>query len=69
MAEPENPGSAKASSLSGDTYEYVEGRDYTMEDGLLVFTRYYLLQRPCCGNGCRNCPYGIVPGSTTPVDE
>jgi hypothetical protein len=47
----------------------VEGRDYTMEDGLLVFTRYYLLQRACCGNGCRNCPYGMNPGSTVPVDD
>jgi hypothetical protein len=46
----------------------VEGRDYVMEDGLLVFTREYLLQRACCGNGCRNCPYGVNPGSTVPVD-
>jgi Family of unknown function (DUF5522) len=47
----------------------VEGSDYVMEGGLLVFTREYLLTRPCCGNGCRNCPYGVNPGSTEPVDK
>jgi hypothetical protein len=46
----------------------VEGRDYLMESGLLVFTREYLLTRPCCGNGCLNCPYGVNPGSTVPVE-
>lgn len=36
----------------------VEGRDYVLENGLLVFTRDYLLRRGhCCGSGCRNCPY------------
>jgi hypothetical protein len=57
-----------ANSLTGENYEFVEGRDYVMEDGLLVFTRSYLLQRPCCGNDCRNCPYGVNPGSTVPVE-
>jgi hypothetical protein len=57
-----------ANSLTGEDYEYVEGRDFVMEDGLLVFTRSYLLQRPCCGNGCRNCPYGVIPGSTDPIE-
>ncbi len=28
------------------------------EDGLIVFTETYLLQRGyCCGNGCRHCPF------------
>lgn len=36
----------------------VEGRDYYIENGLYVFTEYYLRQRGyCCGNGCRHCPY------------
>lgn len=36
----------------------VEGEDYTVEDGLLVFTAAYHLKRGyCCGNGCRHCPY------------
>jgi hypothetical protein len=47
----------------------VEGVDYVMEDGLLVFTRHYLLQRACCGNGCKNCPYGVNPGSMVPIEQ
>ena len=37
----------------------IEGEDYYVdENGLLVFTANYLLQRgTCCGNGCRHCPY------------
>jgi hypothetical protein len=36
-----------------------EGVDfYFNEQGYLVFTAKYLLNRGyCCGNGCRNCPY------------
>jgi hypothetical protein len=31
---------------------------YTNEDGFIVFTEKFLLDRGyCCGNGCRNCPY------------
>ncbi|MBW7914980.1 MAG: hypothetical protein H3C54_15045 [Taibaiella sp.] len=31
---------------------------YINEDGLLVFTETYHLQRGyCCGRGCRHCPY------------
>ncbi|MBV7299145.1 cysteine-rich CWC family protein [Enterovibrio paralichthyis] len=37
----------------------VEGLDYTVERGLYVFSAWYHLKRgTCCGNGCRNCPYG-----------
>ena len=36
----------------------VEGVDYTLENGLFVLTRDYLLRRgTCCDSGCRNCPY------------
>jgi len=28
--------------------------------GYSVFTQAYLKRRPCCGNGCRHCPYGHV---------
>jgi hypothetical protein len=36
-----------------------EGIDYYYnEDGYLVLTEKYLLERGfCCGNGCRHCPY------------
>lgn len=39
--------------------EMIEGEDYYVdENGLLVFTEKYLLQRgTCCGNGCRHCPF------------
>lgn len=47
----------------------VEGRDYYIENGLYVFTSYYLQQRGyCCKSGCRHCPYGgDVPGKSGEV--
>jgi hypothetical protein len=39
----------------------VEGTDYYMEDGFMVFTAIYLNRRGyCCESGCRHCPYGFV---------
>ncbi len=36
----------------------VEGQDYYFEDGLMVLTERFLLNRGyCCNNGCRHCPY------------
>jgi hypothetical protein len=36
----------------------VEGKDFYLENGLMVLTEHYHLQRGyCCGNGCRHCPY------------
>ncbi len=39
--------------------KFDEDEDYYFNnDGLVVFTAEYLLQRGyCCGNGCQNCPY------------
>jgi|CryBogDrversion2_5_1035270.scaffolds.fasta_scaffold49422_2 hypothetical protein len=38
--------------------EQQTNKDYTIENGLLVFTAAYLQKRGyCCGNACRNCPY------------
>lgn len=35
-----------------------EQPDWYFEDGLLVYTVAYHLQRGhCCGSGCRHCPY------------
>ena len=28
------------------------------DTGYSVFTQAYLRRRPCCGNGCRHCPWG-----------
>ncbi len=34
---------------------------YFDDNGLLVFTAYYLSQRGyCCGNGCTHCPYNYI---------
>lgn len=31
---------------------------YVNEDGLIVFTAQYHLEKGyCCGNGCRHCPF------------
>ena len=36
--------------------DFVES--YSNNDGLIIFTAEYLLQRGyCCGNGCKHCPY------------
>jgi hypothetical protein len=33
---------------------------YYSEEGYIVFTAKYLLQRGyCCKNGCKHCPYGF----------
>ena len=39
--------------------DLVEGIDYYLnEEGLLVFTEKFLLDRGyCCGSGCKRCPY------------
>lgn len=45
-----------------------EGIDYYLENGLLVFTRHFLLKRGyCCKNGCRHCPYGYSKDPPKPV--
>jgi len=37
-----------------------EGVDFYYEDGLVVFTGVYLLERGyCCGSKCRHCPYPV----------
>jgi Family of unknown function (DUF5522)/Cysteine-rich CWC len=36
----------------------VEGEDYYLENGLMVFTaRYHLRRGYCCDSNCRHCPY------------
>ncbi|MCO6509173.1 MAG: hypothetical protein J5I65_00100 [Aridibacter famidurans] len=37
---------------------FEEGVDFYYENGLMVLTEKFLLDRGfCCGNGCRHCPY------------
>jgi hypothetical protein len=38
-----------------------KGRDYYLENGLMVLTADFLRRRGyCCRSGCRHCPYGFV---------
>ncbi|MGA1583549.1 MAG: DUF5522 domain-containing protein [Saprospiraceae bacterium] len=38
----------------------LEGTHYYLENGNLVFTEKYHLERGyCCKSGCRHCPYGF----------
>ena len=39
--------------------QWIEGIHYYInEEGLMVFTEKYHLERGyCCGNGCKHCPY------------
>jgi hypothetical protein len=47
-----------AAPSSRDDGELLEGLDYYVEDGLLVFTAAFLRKRGyCCESGCRHCPY------------
>jgi Family of unknown function (DUF5522) len=51
---------------------FVEGAHFYFENGLMVLTAKYLLDRGyCCGNGCRHCPYddgGKPPPLERPAD-
>ena len=48
--------------------ELTEGEDYYIdEDGLIVFTEKYHLQKgDCCGMGCLHCPYDYKNVTETP---
>jgi len=41
-----------------DQSKLIKNVDYKIEDGLHVFSKWYLIkQGKCCNNGCNNCPY------------
>ncbi len=41
--------------------KFIEHIDYTIEDGIYILSKWFLLKRgTCCGNNCRNCPYLIL---------
>jgi Family of unknown function (DUF5522) len=61
-SDPTDSDPTDSGSTDSGSTEFVLGRDYTEEDGLVVFTAYYLLGRgKCCRVGCRNCPWGRSP--------
>lgn len=38
--------------------EFTKGIHYYLENGKVVLTEAYHIERGyCCGNGCRHCPY------------
>lgn len=38
--------------------EFIEGVHYYLDNGRIVFTEKYHLERgECCGKGCRHCPF------------
>ena len=38
--------------------EFIKDIDYYLEDGFVIFTeKYHLEKGECCGNDCRHCPY------------
>ena len=50
--------------------QLVEGIDYYVENGFIVFTAQYLRNRGyCCESGCRHCPYGFVRKDDEEVDS
>ena len=50
------------SSIAVENQTFVEGLDFYFEEGMMVLTRRYLLNRgTCCENRCRHCPYGNAP--------
>ena len=70
---PETLAKAKRSRLPGAIYKALHrhavsfNRDTYIDpdSGYSVFSQVYLKRKPCCGNGCRHCPYGHVnvPGN------
>jgi len=49
--------------------ELVEHIDFTIENGLYVFSAWYHLKRgKCCNNGCKHCPYNKHNMDTPTLD-
>ncbi|MEQ1642901.1 MAG: DUF5522 domain-containing protein [Pyrinomonadaceae bacterium] len=45
---------------------FVEGLDFYFDEGLMVLTRKYLLDRGrCCDTGCRHCPYSAASAAVS----
>lgn len=58
--EEKDTSAGTGTSRDSDVGPLVEGVDYYLEDGLLVFTSVFLQKRGyCCESGCRHCPYGF----------
>ena len=52
----------KVKDAHSATQKMTENVHYYLEDGMLVFTELYHIQRGyCCKSGCRHCAYGFTP--------
>jgi len=52
--------------------EFIKDVDYYLEDGFVVFTeKYHIEKGECCGNDCRHCPYEkpAIKGNKMLVDD
>ena len=57
-------------NLSSTELPLVEGRDYYLEGGYVVFTASYLARRGyCCDSGCRHCPYAEATGDSVSTNK
>ena len=57
-------------NLSSTELPLVEGRDYYLEGGFMVFTASYLARRGyCCDSGCRHCPYTEAAGDSVSINK
>lgn len=46
-------------TVAEENRTFVQGLDFYFENGMMILTRRYLLNRgACCDNKCRHCPYG-----------
>ena len=63
--------SAKPATCLPPSSDLIEGEDYYLERGRMVFTASFLRKRgQCCESGCRHCPYGFGPeGLRKKVEE
>ncbi|MFZ1700726.1 MAG: DUF5522 domain-containing protein [Pyrinomonadaceae bacterium] len=62
--------SDKLEQETEENQTFVEGLDFYFEDGFMVLTRRYLLNRGyCCENICRHCPYGAEPAAAAMVSQ
>lgn len=45
---------------------FVEGLDFYFDEGSMVLTRKYLLDRgTCCDNSCRHCPFSAASAASS----
>ena len=45
---------------------FVEGLDFYFDEGMMVLTRKYLLDRgTCCDNSCRHCPFAEASAASS----